>query len=969
MIYMAEIDFSAIEKKWQEKWEKAKCFYVKEEKNKKKYYVVEMYPYPSGSGLHIGHAFNYTIGDICARFKLMQGYNVLHPMGFDSFGLPAENAAIKAKSHPKKFTQDAISMFIKQQKSLGLTYDWDRMIMSHSPEYYKWDQWIFLKMFEKNLAYKKKATVNWCSKCGTVLANEQVHSGMCWRHNDTAVELKHLDQWFFKITDYADELYEDVDKLAGWPPRIKAMQKNWIGKSFGTEINFKINKEDWKIFTTRPDTIYGVTFMVVSAQHPRLSELVTKEQKKEVDDFLKKIKSTSEKDAEELEKEGAFTGSYAINPLTNEKVPVYTGNFVVADYGAGMVMAVPAHDERDFQFAKKYNIPIKNVIAPNFILSGKNSPRKDVETLERNTVTAIIEHPTENKFLLLKETDNTILVGGGIEKNETPEDAIKREIKEETGYLNFEIKKVLIDNLFCFGYRKSKNKNQKTNDVVFYIKLKNDKKIKSEIEDGKHEAIWVNKNEVQSKINWEHHRFMWNLFNNKESAYTSDGILINSNEFNGLDNKKAIDEITQYLTKKKLGKKTVNYKLRDWLISRQRFWGTPIPIIYCDKCGAVPVQEKDLPVVLPENIKFESSKNPLIDNKKFTEVKCPKCNGKARRETDTMDTFVNSSWYFFRYCDSKNNKEIFDTKKSDYWMPIDQYIGGAEHACMHLIYSRFYTKFFRDIGLTKINEPTLNLFNQGMVHGKDGVVMSKSRGNVVDPLDMIKKYSCDTLRIFLVSIASPDSDSMWSDTGIESMHKFIKKFVDYYSDVKIGKSSAKVESKINKAIKEITEDIEKFRYNLAVIKLRGLLDVFTNEKEIGKKDLENYLKLISPFCPHIAEELWSKLKNKEFISLEKWPVCDEKKINEKLEQLEQAAEKTINDIQNVLRIIKEKQGKEGEKIYLYVMPFELSGYNNEDLTKRIQKPVKVFAVNDKNKYDPENKASKAKPGKPGIFIE
>ncbi|MFA5723480.1 MAG: class I tRNA ligase family protein, partial [Candidatus Pacearchaeota archaeon] len=409
--------------------------------------------------------------------------------------------------------------------------------------------------------------------------------------------------------------------------------------------------------------------------------------------------------------------------------------------------------------------------------------------------------------------------------------------------------------------------------------------------------------------------------------------------------------------------------LRDWLISRQRFWGTPIPIIYCDTCGAVPVPEKDLPVVLPENIKFESSKNPLIENKKFTEVKCPKCNGKARRETDTMDTFVNSSWYFFRYCDSKNNKEIFDTKKSDYWMPIDQYIGGAEHACMHLIYSRFYTKFFRDIKLTKINEPVLNLFNQGMVHGNDGAVMSKSRGNVVDPLDMIKKYSCDTLRIFLVSIASPDSDSMWSDTGIESMHKFIKKFVDYFENVKVGKSSAKVESKINKAIKEITEDIEKFRYNLAVIKLRGLLDIFISEEEIAKKDLENYLKLINPFCPHITEELWSKLKNKEFISLEKWPVSDEKKIDDKLEQLEQSVEKTINDIQNVLRIIKEKQGKEGEKIYLYVMPFELSGYNSENLSKRIQKPVKVFAVNDKNKYDPENKAGKAKPGKPGIFIE
>ena len=824
---MKEINFSNIEKKWQDKWEKAKCFSVKEDKKKKKYYVAEMYPYPSALGLHIGHAFNYIIGDICARSKIMQGYNVLHPMGFDSFGLPAENAAIKAKSHPKKFTEEAIAMFIKQQKALGITYDWNRMVMSHSPEYYKWDQWIFLQMYKKNLAYKKKASVNWCPNCNTVLANEQVQNGFCWRHKETSVEIKHLNQWFFKITSYADELYEDVDKLTGWPERIKSMQKNWIGKSYGTEINFKINNENWKIFTTRPDTVYGVTFMVVSAQHPRLSELVTKNQKKEVDNFLKKIKSTSEKDLEELEKEGAFTGSYAINPLTNEKIPVYTGNFVVADYGAGMVMAVPAHDERDFQFAKKYNIPIKIVISSD---SFKLNPEK------------------------------------------------------------------------------------------------------------------ISK------------------------AYTAGGKLINSGEFNNLNNKEAINAITQHLEKKKLGKTTVNYKLRDWLISRQRFWGTPIPIIYCDKCGIQAVPEKDLPIILPENIKFTSEKNPLIEDKKFTEVKCPKCKGNAKRETDTMDTFVNSSWYFFRYCDSKNDKKIFDSKKTNYWMPIDQYIGGAEHACMHLIYSRFYTKFLRDLGLTKISEPAINLFNQGMVHGNDGVVMSKSRENVIDPLDMIKKYSCDTLRIFLVSIASPDSDSVWSDTGIKSMHKFIKKFVNFYSNIKIKKSSAKLKSKLNKTIKEVTLDIENFKYNMAVIKIRSLLDIFI-EENASKKDLESYLKLISPFCPHITEELWSKLGNKEFISLSNWPIADEKKINEKLEQLEQAVEKTIEDIQNVLRIIKEKQNKEGNKIYLYVIPPELSGYSEEILSKRLQKPVKVFAVNDKNKYDPEAKASKTKPGKPGIFIE
>ncbi|MCL5018631.1 MAG: leucine--tRNA ligase [Candidatus Pacearchaeota archaeon] len=819
-----EIDFSKIEKKWQKKWEDGKIFEVKENPKKKKFYVLEMYPYPSGSGLHIGHAFNYTIGDIIARMKIMQGFNVLHPMGFDSFGLPAENAAIKAKSHPKIFTEEAIANYITQQKALGITYDWRRMVETHKPDYYKWDQWIFLKMFEKGLAYKKKSSVNWCRMCGTVLANEQVKNGACWRHEDINVEIKQLEQWFFKITDYADELYEKIDTLENWPDRIKAMQKNWIGKSHGTEIQFEINGEKWPIFTTRPDTIFGVTFMVISAQHPRLMELVTNEQKKEVEKFLKKLKSTSEKELADLEKAGVFTGSYAINPITKEKVPVWAGNFVVADYGAGMVMAVPAHDQRDFEFAEKYEIPVKIVIQPEEHLSP--------------------ERMTE--------------------------------------------------------------------------------------------------------------------------AYTGSGKLVNSEGFDGLHNEEAKEHIAIYLKEKKLGKKVINYKLRDWLISRQRFWGTPIPIIYCDKCGIVPVPEKDLPVKLPDNIKFKSEKNPLIDNKEFVNVKCPKCKGNAKRETDTMDTFVNSSWYFFRYCDAKNSKEIFEKKKTKYWMPIDLYIGGAEHACMHLIYFRFYTKFLRDLGLTDLDEPTQNLFNQGMIHGEDGFVMSKSRGNVIDPLDVSKKYSADTLRMFLVSVSSPDRDSSWSSTGIESMHKFVNKFINFVLEIKKGKSSEKAESKINKAIKEITNDIEGMQYNLAIIKIRQLTDSLSEEKEISKKDTEKIIKIITPFCPHIAEELWEKLGNKSFISLEKWPVADEKKINEKLEEQEKAVESLIGDINNVLKIVGEKN-----KVSIYVIPKEKEIY--EDATETIRKKtnldVSIYSVNDKDKYDPENKSKKAKLGKPAIYLE
>jgi len=820
-----EFDFLSIEKKWQKEWEKHKIFEVKEDKKKKKFYCLEMFPYPSGEGLHMGHALNYTIGDIYARFKRMSGLNVLHPMGYDAFGLPAENAAIKAGEHPKSYTEKSMENFSMQQKALGLSYDWKRKIITCNPEYYRWNQYFFLKFYERGLVYRKKAAVNWCPKCKTVLANEQVHSGKCWRHEDTNVEMKQLEQWFIKTTKYADELLEKSEKLQ-WPERIKIMQKNWIGKSFGTEINFVINGKEWPVFTTRPDTIYGVTFMVISAQHPNLMEIVTPEQKKKVDNFLKELKSVSEKELEELGKEGIFTGSYALNPLTKEKVPIYAGNFVVAEYGSGMVMAVPAHDQRDFEFAKKYHIPIKIVIQP------------------------------ESKKL--------------------------------------------------------------------------DEKIKEE--------------------------------------YVQDGILVNSKEFNGMNTQEAKEKITDLLISKKIGLRTVNYKFRDWLVSRQRYWGTPIPIIYCGKCGVVSVSEKDLPVLLPEKVKFGEG-NPLATNKEFVNAKCPKCHGNARRETDTMDTFFDSSWYFFRYCDSENKKEAFDKKKAEYWMPADQYIGGAEHACMHLIYARFFTKALRDLGYADIDEPFPKLFNQGMLHGPDGNKMSKSLGNVVNPIDMIKKFSADSLRITLMSLAAPDNDSIWNEKGMESSLKLIERIAGFFNIVKKSKSSEKIESKVNKCIKEITEDIESLKYNLAIIKLRSLVEAFEQEKEISKKELESFLKILHPFCPHITEELWHNLGNKTFLSLEKWPDADEDKINPELEKQEMQNEQLVGDINNILRILKEKENKTAEKIYLYVLPKEIGNYDKESLKKRLNLKIEVYSVADKNKYDPQRKSGKAKPGKPAIYVE
>jgi len=845
-----EINFKKIEQKWQREWEDKKIFRVDEKGKGKKFYCLEMYPYPSASYLHMGHVRNYTIGDVYARFKRMQGWNVLYPMGYDSFGLPAETAAKKEGIHPKKYAENSIKKIMEYQKSLGNSYDWSRAIASHEPDYYKWNQFFFLKMLEKGLAYRKKTPVNFCEKCESVLANEEAEGGRCWRCGNEVVQ-KDLEQWFFKITEYADRLLKDLEKV-DWPERIKVMQQNWIGKSYGTEINFLISKSSdfdddqksdrnkkisdinnkrWSIFTTRADTIFGVTFMVISSQHPRLFELVTEKQKKDVEKFVKRCNNVREEEIENLDKEGVFTGSYAVNPLTNEKIPIYAGNFVVADYGCGMVMAVPCHDQRDFEFAKKYKI-------------GMN---------------LVIQSDSKNSFT--KESKEK-----------------KQEIKE---------------------------------------------------------------------------------------AYTEDGILVNSNKFSGLDSEKARQEITKYLESKKLGKKAVNYKIRDWMISRQRYWGTPIPIIYCEKCGIVPINEKELPVLLPEKVDCKAAGNPLAANKDFVNVKCPKCGKMGKRETDTMGGFVDSSWYFLRYCDNKNKKQAFDSKKVEYWMPVDQYIGGAEHAVMHLIYARFFTKVLKDLGFVKFDEPFAKLFNQGILY-KDGAKMSKSKGNVVFQTDISDKYGIDTARLFLMFVSSPDKQMEWSDEGVEGSFRIINKIIRMEKSLK-GKSDEKEDSKVNVMIKKVTEAIDKFEYPRAIVAIIETIDSLSGG--MSRKNYESLLKLISPFCPHIAEELWHKLRNKSFISLEKWPVCDEKKIDEKFEKQEQASEKLVGDILNIIKIIKEKQNKEAEKVFIYVLPKELEFYNKEEVEGKVGKKVEIFSVSDKKKYDPEGKSGKAKPNKPAVYLE
>jgi len=740
-------DFKSIEKKWQKYWEDNKLFKSTEISDKKKFYLLEMFPYPSGK-LHMGHARNYVIGDTFARFLRMNGRNLLYPMGYDAFGLPAENAAIKNKIHPDKWTDECIKTMTEQQKKLGLSYDWDRLVITSKPEYYKWNQWVFTKFYEKGLAYKKLAPTNFCPKCETVLANEQVIDGKCWRC-ESEVEVKNLEQWFYKITDYAEELLADLNKLTGWPERVRIMQKNWIGKSEGLSVIFPVKNSAQKIeiFTTRPDTLFGVTFMAFAAEHPLVIELIKGTEKEaEIKKFINKIVVQKRiTRLEDKEKEGIFLGKYAINPLTDEEIPIYVSNFVLMEYGTGAIMCVPAHDQRDFEFAKKYNIPIKEVI-----------------------------HSREKK-------------------------AESRELKQ---------------------------------------------------------------------------------------AFVDEGIMVNSQQFNGLDSKDAISKISDYVEEKKLGKRVVHYKLRDWLISRQRYWGTPIPIIYCKKCGTVPVPENDSPVVLPTDVQFTGEGNPLAKSESFVNCKCPKCGGDARRETDTMDTFVDSSWYFERYCDPKQNKLPFDKKNISYWMPVDQYIGGIEHAVLHLLYSRFYTKALRDMGLLDCGEPFKNLLCQGMVI-KDGFKMSKSKGNVVSVDDMVGKYGADTARLFVLFASPPERDLDWSDEGVRGSFRFLNKVWNLIvrgpkSEVRSHTIDENLERIKHLTIKKVTEDIKEFHFNTAIAAIMEFYNEINAHHLTPSQQLKNSIKtlviLLSPFAPHISEEMWRILGNSESILKEKWPVWDEKKL-------------------------------------------------------------------------------------------
>jgi len=758
--------FKDVEEKWQARWEKEGIYQVPDFSDRPKYYCLEMFPYPSGK-LHMGHVRNYSIGDVVARFKTMQGFHVLHPMGWDAFGLPAENAAIKHGGiHPAEWTFNNIDNMRAQLKQMGISYDWNREVATCHPGYYHWTQWLFLQLFHRGLAYKKKAAVNWCPECATVLANEQVKDGGCERCK-TQVEKRELAQWFFKITAYAERLLNDMKLLEGWPEKVKIMQENWIGRSEGAEIDFKVDGTDDTItvYTTRPDTLFGVTYMVLAPEHPLVEKLIEgKREEAEIRKFIHKVRNLTDLDrtSTEAEKIGLPTGAFCINPLTGEKVPVLIANYVLLEYGTGCVMGVPAHDQRDFEFARKYNFPIRVVIQPAGV------------KLEPSTM---------------------------------------------------------------------------------------------------------------------------------EAAYEGEGVMVNSGRFDGLPNKEGMKAITRELEKLGKGRFRVNYRLRDWLISRQRYWGAPIPIIYCDNCGAVPVPESELPVMLPMNVEFKpTGRSPLADSPEFVNTVCPACGGPGKRETDTMDTFMCSSWYYYRYTSPRETEGPWDKVKVDYWLPVDQYIGGVEHAILHLLYSRFFTKVLYDLKMVKNQEPFTNLLTQGMVL-KDGVKMSKSRGNVVSPEDIVARYGADTARLFILFAAPPDRDLEWSDQGVEGCFRFLKRvwrlaapLAGFLKGVPLAPAANLVGANremrriTHSTIKKVTEDISnRFNFNTAISAIMEMVNTLYQYKEIPETDrspavlresLDSLLLLLAPFAPHITEEIWEATGHEGSIHLQPWPVYDPEAIQE-----------------------------------------------------------------------------------------
>ncbi len=900
---MDNYNHKEIENAWHEVWSKNNLYKTQNKaEGKENYYLLFEFPYPSGN-LHIGHWYAFAIPDIFARMKRMSGYNVLFPIGFDAFGLPAENAAIKRGLDPKKWTYENIAYMEGQLQSMGGSFDWSRKVVTADPEYYKWTQWLFLQFYKKGLAYKKKASVNWCPSCQTVLANEQVINGKCERCGTEVIQ-KDLEQWFFKITDYADRLIDDLKPLK-WPEAIKDSQINWIGRSEGAELNFKIkisnlkSAEEIKVFTTRADTLFGVTYVVLSPEHELISNIKSQISNfNEVERYIEEAKTKTEierTDAKKSKTGVELKGIKAVNPANGEEVPVWIADYVLNNYGTGAVMAVPAHDERDFAFAQKYNLPIKEVLIPR--MPDPTNPHIDgKEVVFRNAVIAVLRDPKTDKLLVLKWKKQpwTTFVMGGIEDGERPEEAGEREIKEETGYKNIKFIRALggAQSEF-FAAHKDVNRIAHTRSLLFELVDETKSEIGAE-ESEIHEPEWRSMEEIKAtKMTHSEMGLIIDALENKRGPYTDEGIVFNSGEFTRMDSKEAREKITE-----KFGKKVTKYKLRDWLLSRQRYWGAPIPVVYDPEGQPHPIPEEHLPWLLPEdNIDFTpKGASPLASSVEL-KGRVEKIFGRGwTPEYDTMDTFVDSSWYFLRYTDPHNSEQFASKESMDAWMPVTKYSGGAEHTTMHLLYSRFFHKALFDMGLVKDSEPYTERMNRGLILGPDGQKMSKSKGNVINPDEQVAKFGADTVRMYLAFIGPYNEAGQypWDIGGIVGTRRFLERVwrIGHDTNLQMGtnpfeqgradnnntKNKSDIESLLNKTIKKVTEDITNLKFNTAISAMMVLVNELDAEEKVGRETFETLLKLLAPFAPHITEEIWHNLGHQTSIHLEKWPEFDESKM-------------------------------------------------------------------------------------------
>jgi leucyl-tRNA synthetase len=883
---MESFDHSAIEKKWQEKWEDEKLYETQDvvEGKKNRYLLVE-YPYPSGD-LHVGHWYAFAVPDIYARFRRMKGDNVLFPIGFDSFGLPAENAAIKRKLDPKKWTYDNIDYMVKQLRSMGNSFDWSRQVITSDPEYYKWTQWLFLQLYKNNVAYKKTSSVPWCDKCKTVLANEQIVSGTCERCGTSVIQ-KDLDQWFFKITDYAERLLNDLNDL-DWPNEIKEAQREWIGKSEGALLRFEVpdvaKNKSIEVFTTRPDTLFGATYVVLAPEHENVDAWRDNiENWPEVEAYRTKVASMKELERrEQKEKTGVeLKGISAINPATKERIPVWIADYVLAGYGTSSIMAVPAHDERDFAFAKKFDLPITYVIAPH-IIDKKNAPQKDAPTRERVMVHALIHDTKTNTYLFLKWKKNpwTTFVLGGVEEGESLLDAAVREVEEETGYTNLTYKGQLGGTVCTEYYAAHKNENRFAYAHALLFEIGPDTKhtTPSSEELEKHEPVWMTVEEFEADPNMTCSEFgIWKkiLENEQDSVYTGDGILVNSGVCDGLTTETAKEKIVELVD----GKKTVQYRLRDWLLSRQRYWGCPIPVVYDPEGKPHPIPEEHLPWILPEDVNFIPTGDAPLAESEILKKRTEDLFGKGwTPEVDTMDTFVDSSWYFLRYLDPHNDTSFSPLEKQKLWMPVARYSGGAEHTTMHVLYSRFFQKALFDMGLVLDEEPYKNRMNRSLILGPDGAKMSKSKGNVINPDEHVARVGADIVKTYLAFIGPYNEVGQypWDLGGVAGVRRFYERVWGLRKKVAQDVTdSDEVLLRLHQTIKKVGEDTEVYKFNTAISQIMILLNVVEKEPAVSLKTYETLVTTLAPFAPHLMEEIWESLGHTASIHKENWPQYDQ----------------------------------------------------------------------------------------------